>query len=407
MQNRIYHLATIGICALLSAGCAGQADRVPTNDPAKFVTIAVTRATRADLARHLTLTAEFVPFEEVDVMAKVSGYVRQILVDAGSSVSQGQLLAELEVPEMRADLVRSEAEIQRRSAELERAKDDLRRAQSAYHLTHLSFERLANVVKLRPGLVAQQEIDDARGKDLMADAQMAAARSNLVAAEQQVHVVEADRDRLKTMYAYTRVTAPFAGTVTKRFASTGSMIQAGTASQSQAMPLVRLSSNSRLRLVLPVPESAVPLIKTGQMVDVVVPALGRSFPGRIARAANRVMTATRTMDTEVDVLNPSQTLVPGMYAEVDLGLDRRAAAIAVPIAAKSTEKDHTVVFVVNAKNEIEIRRVDLGLETADLVEVRSGVAEGEMVVIGSRGGLKDGQRVDPQMVQMGAATGAK
>ena len=407
MQNTTYSLATLGIVVLLSNGCSGPPERTSTNEPARFATIAVARATRADLARHLTLTAEFVPFEEVDVMAKVSGYVKQIYVDAGSRVSQGQLLAELEVPEMRADLVRSEAEIQRRSAELERAKDDLRRAQSAYNLTHLSFERLASVVKLRPGLVAQQEIDDARGKDLMADAQMASARSNLVASEQQVHVVEADRDRLKTMYAYTRVTAPFAGTVTKRFASTGSMIQAGTASQSQAMPLVRLSSNSRLRLVLPVPESAVPLIKTGQMVDVLVPVLGRSFPGRIARAADKVMTATRTMDTEVDVANPNLTLVPGMYAQVDLGLDRRAAAIAVPIAAKSTENDHIVVFVVNAKKEIEIRRVDLGLETADLVEIRSGLTEGEMVVIGSRGGLKDGQRVDPQVVQMGVVPGTK
>lgn len=392
---------------MLFSGCTSQPERLSNEHTPKIQTIAVARVARADLARHLTLTAEFVAFEEVDVMAKVSGYVRQILVDAGSRVSAGQLLAELEVPEMRADLVRSEAEIQRRSAELERARDDVRRVQSAYNLAHVSYERLSNVVKLKPGLVAQQEIDEARGKDLMADAQVAAARSNLAAAEQQVHVVEADRDRLKTMYAYTRVIAPFAGTVTKRYASTGSMIQAGTASQSQAMPLVRLSSNSRLRLVLPVPESAVPLIKTGQTVDVLVPALGRTFPGRIARAADRVMTATRTMDTEVDVINQEQTLVPGMYAQVNLGLDRRSAAIAVPIEAKGTEKDHAVVFVVNTKNEIEIRRVDLGLETADMIEVRSGVADGELVVIGNRTALKEGQRVSPQVVHMGAAAGAK
>lgn len=362
-------------------------------------TIAVAKAARADLEQHLTLTAELVPFEEVDVMAKVSGYVRQISVDAGSRVTQGQVLAELEVPEMRADLVRSEAEIQRRGAELERAKDDLRRAQSGYNFTHVSYERLASVIKARPGLVAQQEIDDARGKDLMADAQVASARSNLAAAEQQVRVVEADRDRLKTLYAYTRVTAPFAGTVTKRFASTGSMIQAGTASQ--AMPLVRLSSNNRLRLILPVPESAVSSIKPGQSVEVRVRALGRSFPGRIARAADKVQTATRTMDTEVDVANPQLTLVPGMYAEVDLALDRRPSAIAVPIAAKATERDHDVVYLVNAKNEVEIRRVELGLETAELVEIRKGVSPGEMVVVGNRGALKDGQRVDPQVVQMG------
>ncbi len=405
MQKTTLGVVGVGF-GLLLGGCA----RPPATAPAetnKVPAVAVGKATRSDLSRTLSLTAEFVPYEEVDVMAKVSGYVRQIYVDAGSRVSQGQLLAELEVPEMRADLVRSEAEIQRRGAEVARAKDDLRRAESAYSYTHLSYERLAGVVKTRPGLVAQQEIDDLRGKDLMAEAQVAAARSNLIAAEQQVHVVEADRDRLKTMYAYTRVTAPFAGTVTKRFASTGSMIQAGTASQSQAMPVVRLSSNSRLRLILPVPESAVPLIKTGQTVEVLVPALGRTFPGRIARSAEKVQTATRTMDTEVDVANPKLTLVPGLYARVDLALERRTGAIAVPIAAKSTEGDHIVVFIVNSKSEIEIRRVDLGIETPDLVEIRSGVAAGDLVVIGNRGGLKAGQRVEPQIVQLGAPSEGK
>jgi RND family efflux transporter MFP subunit len=167
------------------------------------------------------------------------------------------------------------------------------------------------------------------------------------------------------------------------------------------MPLVRLSSNQRLRLVLPVPESAVSLIRTGQTVEVRVRALDRSFPGRIARAADKVQTATRTMDTEVDVANPQLTLVPGMYAEVDLALDRRPNAIAVPIAAKATEGDHDVVYLVNARNEIEIRRVTLGIETADSVEIRQGLAAGDTVLVGNRSGLKDGQKVEPQLVQMG------
>jgi RND family efflux transporter MFP subunit len=393
----------VGMMAI--AGCSSSPEVTAAKANAAVPSVAVGRARRANLERRITLTAELVPFEEIDVMAKVSGYVRQISVDAGSRVSQGQLLAELEVPEMRADLVRSEAEIQRRSAELERARDDLRRAQSGYNFAHLSYERLASVLKTRPGLVAQQEIDDARGKDLMAEAQLASARSNLSAAEQQVRVVEADRDRLKTMYSYTKVTAPFAGTVTKRFASTGSMIQAGTASN--AMPLVRLSSNSRLRLVLPVPESAVSTIQAGQPVEVRVKALGRSFPGVIARSANKVQTATRTMDTEVDVANPQLTLVPGMYAEVDLVLERRLDVVAVPIAAKSTEGDHDAVYLVNANGQVELRRVELGIETPDLVEVRKGLAPREFVVVGNRSGLKDGQKVDPHVVELGVAPGVK
>ena len=120
------------------------------------------------------------------------------------------------------------------------------------------------------------------------------------------------------MYQYAVITAPFAGVVTKRYANTGSLIQAGTASQTQAMPVVRLSENGLLRLALPVPESAVPLVHLGEPVDVHVSALHRTFPGRVARFADKVDESTRTMKTEVDVPNPTLVLVPGMYAEVDL-----------------------------------------------------------------------------------------
>src|ERR1051325_961725 len=141
------------------------------------------------------------------------------------------------------------------------------------------------------------------------------------------------------MIEYTRVTAPFAGVITKRYADTGSMIQAGTASQTQAMPVVKLSENSRLRLILPVPESAVPTVHIGQRVEVRVPTLKRSFPGRVARFAEKLSMSTRTMDTEVDVDNPTLLLIPGMYAEVNLTLDHRSRTLAVPVLAVDREGD--------------------------------------------------------------------
>ena len=147
-----------------------------------------------------------------------------------------------------------------------------------------------------------------------------------------MQVSAAELKRVKTLMDYTRVTAPFAGVITKRYADTGSMIQAGTASSTQAMPLVRLSENSLLRLILPVPESAVPTVHVGQQVEVRVPTLNRSFPGRVARFSDKIAAATRTMDTEVDVPNPTLLLIPGMYAEVNLTLDRAAGVLAVPIA---------------------------------------------------------------------------
>ena len=344
---------------------------------AQTTSVAVDEAKLADLNQNLTLTAEFIPFEEVDVMAKVSGYVKKIYVDVGSRVAEGEVLAELDVPEMRADLTRSEADIKRRTADVTHARDELRRAQSGFDMTHITYERLANVVRTRPGLIAQQEIDDAHGKDLIADAQVAGARSTLLAMQEQVNVAAAELDRMKAMYSYTKVTAPFAGVITKRFADTGSMIQAGTASQTQAMPVAKLSRNSMLRLILPVPESAVPFLKIGNKVAVRVPSLTRSFDGRVARMTDKIQTGTRTMDVELDVPNPQLILVPGMYAEVDIGLSERTAVLTVPVTARAEEGDHTVAYVVNAKNQVEIRRIEIGLETENLLEIRSGLALGD------------------------------
>jgi RND family efflux transporter MFP subunit len=388
---------------LFSASCsrtakveaeAGKSSDVPT--------VAVAQAAIEDLSHDLTLTAEFRPYQEVDLMAKVAGYVKSISVDVGDRVKQGQVLAILEIPEMADDRARAQAGVDRSQAEVTRAKDQLQQAQSSHDIAHLSYTRLDSVSKQKPGLVAQQEIDDAHGKDLVAEAQVSAAKSNMAAAEEQVHVNEAELQRIKTMFDYTRVTAPFSGVITKRYADTGSMIQAGTASSSQAMPLVRLSENSLLRLILPVPESAVPTVHIGQQVEVRVPTMNRSFPGLVKRFSDKVTMATRTMDTEVDVPNADLLLIPGMYAEVHLTLDRRNRVLTIPVAAIDLGGDASSaqVAVITSDNRVELRKVQLGLETANKVEVKSGLKEGDMVVIGNRSGLRPGEEVRPKLTTM-------
>ena len=327
-------LVALAITVLLIAACsktgseksgAAKANQSPT--------VAVAKTAVEDLSRDLSLTAELRPFQEIEVMAKVSGYVKAIHVDIGDRVRKGQLLAVLEVPEMADDLARGKAALKKSEAEAARARDELRRAQTAHDIADLSFTRLSQVAAQRPGLVAQQEIDDARSRDLAADAQVAAARSGLDAAYEQVSVSQAALGRIKTMLDYSRVTAPFDGVVTKRYADTGSMIQAGTASQTQAMPLVRLSENSLLRLIVPVPESAVPTVHIDQQVEVRVPTLNRAFSGKVARFASKLSESTRTMETEIDVPNPGLVLVPGMYADVRMNLDRRDKVLAIPVTS--------------------------------------------------------------------------
>lgn len=388
--------------AAFVAACGSQ-ERAAGKGPAiaETPTVAVAKAGVGDLARNLAVTAEFRPYQEVDVMAKVSGYVKSINVDIGDKVRQGQLLATLEFPEMTDEVTRAKAALQRSDAQVAQARDEIKRAESNYQIAHISFTRLDSVMKSRPGLVAQQEVDDARAKDTAADAQVSSAKSNLAAAEQQVEVSKAELARFQTMFEYTRVTAPFDGVVTRRYADTGSMIQAGTASQTQAMPLVRISQNALLRLILPVPESAVPTVHVGQQVDVKVPTLNRTFPGRVVRSAQKLALATRTMDTEVDVPNPGMILIPGMYAEVDLTLQRAMNALCVPLTAVDVENEtQGKVMVVSTGNLLESRPVALGLETANRVEIRSGLKDGELVVIGSRAGLRPGAPVNPKLTEL-------
>ena len=411
LVSKPHALLFVMALAYLTSSCSKHEPVLASNgNPADVPTVAVAKVSTEDLSHGLVLTAEFKPFQEVDVMAKVAGFIKRINVDVGDRVTRGQLLATLEIPEMADDLRRADAAVVRAKAEVTRAQDEQRRAESVHNIARLSFQRLSTVAEKKPGLVAQQEIDEAQSRDLVTEAQVAAAKSALAAAEEQVNVNSADTQRVKTMMDYTRVTAPFTGVVTKRYADTGSMIQAGTASQTQAMPVVKLSENSLLRLILPVPESAVPTVHIGQQVEVRVPTLNRSFPGRVARFVEKVSLATRTMDTEVDVPNPSLVLIPGMYAEVNLTLDRRAKVLAIPVMAVDMDNSDAQpgaaqigqVLIVTPNNRVEKRKVTLGIESSNNVEVRSGLNEGDSVVLSGRSTLQPGREVRPKVTTMSA-----
>lgn len=393
-------VAAIGLSCGHNAEGSSSKPEPPPSAPGSAPIVAVARAAPADLSRAVVLTAEFRPFQEIEVHAKVAGYVKQIFVDVGDRVKAGQTLAVLEVPEMTDDVARAAASIKRSEAEVQHARDELRRAEAAHEAAHLTYQRLSDVSKARPNLIAQQELDDARSRDIGAEAGVSAAKAGLSAAQQSVAVSQVDQQRTNTMLAYSKITAPFSGVVTKRYADTGAMIQAGTASQSQAMPLVRLSQIDQLRLILPVPEQTVARIHLGEQVEVRVPSLNRTFAGKVARFSDNVSTTTRTMETEVDVANPSLQLVPGMYAEANLTLEHKEGALAIPLMAVSTTGDSSVVFVVNHENKIEERQVKLGIQTANRTEVIAGLQDGDLVVVGNRSQIQAGLVVAPKQVEM-------
>lgn len=355
------------------------------------------RVTRDTLRNDIRLVAEFQPYQEIDVMAKVAGYVSKLNVDMGSRVQSGAVLAVLEVPEMLDDLTRNRASIQRASADVERARDELRRTQATQEMAKLNFDRLSNVLKTKPGLIAQQEIDTARTRLLEADAQVSAAKSSLNAMEQAVEVNRAEQSRSQTLLNYTRVVAPFSGVVTKRYATVGAMIQAGTSSATSVMPVVRIAQDSPLRLSLPVPESAVPLIRTGFPVTIEIPTLKRRLEAKVSRFSSQLQLSTRTMMAEVDVMNPDFVIKPGMFAEVTFHLFEKPDVLSAPLGAfDGLGKDRTVMRIASS-GLVETVKVAAGLETAEKLEILGGLQEGDLLVASGRSRLRAGERVSPKL----------
>lgn len=355
--------------------------------------VAVTKVVRRPMGRSLTVSSELVPFQEIDVFAKESGYIKQLLVDYGSHVKQGQLMAVLEIPELQANIDQDNSAIKSLADQITNAEHQLGRVEAQHKVLHLEYDRINSVSQTKPGLVAQQEVDDVQGRDLAAEAQVEAAKSNVEMAQSNLAAAQAKLQHDKALFDYARITAPFNGVVTQRYANLGTLLQAGTNSSTQAMPLVKLSEEDLYRLVIPVPETYASSVAIGEPVSVRVPALNQTFTGKVARFAADVHQQTRTMHTEVDVQNPKGTLLPGLYAEVTLTLNKDADALAVPLSAVERESDQASVDVVDAAGKIQVRQVQLGIETANDIQVLSGLQEGDQVVISDRASLTEGEQV--------------
>ena len=390
----------LGLAAMVAAlmvslaSCSG--DRIQASGPT--ITVGVTKVVKKSLGRQITLSSELVPFQEIDVYAKESGYVKKLMVDYGTHVKAGEVMAILEIPELEAQLQEDQAAIKNAANQVTRAQHELERYQAQYKALHLQYTRLNGVFESQPGIVAQQEVDDAQGKDMAASSQVDAGQASLEAAQSQLAVARAKLTHDQSLFDYSRITAPFSGVVTERYANLGTLVQAGTGSSTQAIPIVKLSQDDLFRLVIPVPEAYVRYIRVGDPVEVRVPSLNRTFPGKVARFSVDVQADTRTMHTEVDVLNPQRVLLPGLYADAELHLDRKDNIPCVPVQAVSHRGDKTTVLVVSADGMLEQRDVEIGLETSSDAEILSGLSDGEQVVVSDRSGLKAGQKVHPQTV---------
>jgi len=382
-------LVAVAVCA---SGCSARTSAAPQ----ELAVVPASRAVRMDMRNDVTLTAELQPFYEVDVMAKEAGYIRHMLVDIGDHVRTGQLICVLEIPELQDELQSAKADVLTAAAEQSAAEQDHKRAIASEAIAHLSFTRILDVSKREPGLIPLQEVDVAHSRDLEAEAQVASSEQKAQAAASRLQAAKANLDHENALFAYTRIVSPFDGIITRRYASDGAMIQAGTSSSTQAMPVVHVAQDDVLRLMLPVPEADAGTIRDGEPVSVTVPALHRSFSGKVTRFAGQVQMSTRTMTAEVDVKNPHRDLIPGMYAQVELTLAEAPQTIALPVGAIDGAGNASKVHVIDPAGVVHTRTVVTGIQTPQFVQIVSGIEPGEAVVTGNLSAIQDGERVQPR-----------
>jgi RND family efflux transporter MFP subunit len=389
--------AAIAFVLFLLYGCSRSDSTEHGNAPPAAVAV----VQRSAVGNSFSVAGEFVPYQEIEMHAKVSGYVRKINVDIGDRVKTGQVLAVLEVPELMAQVQGATAGVRHSQEEVTRSRNELARDQAQYVALHANAQRLVDANASRPGLIAQQELDDAQAKDRASGSQVEAAKASLSAAQQQLEMAQANNKQVTAMSDYTRIVAPFDGVVTWRYADTGALVQAGT-SNSNSAPVVKLAEVDVLRLRIPVPESLAASVRVGQTADVTVQATSEHFTGKVTRYTDALDRTTRTMQVEIDVRNDNYKLQPGMYANVALQTQVRPDVLNVPVQAVQISNGKSTVLLVDAQNRVQSREVQTGLEDPSRVEILGGLNEGDRVIIGNFAAYQPGQTVTPKLSRVAA-----
>jgi RND family efflux transporter MFP subunit len=378
--------------------CCGCRNSSPVD--ASQVSIApVVQPQRVPLSNQLKVAGELLPYQEVELHAKVSGYIRKINVDIGDRVHKGQALAELDIPELAAQVDEAQSGVQRSEQDILLAKSAVARAEDDHVALHAAYTRLKQASEARPGLIAEQELDDARAKDSSSEAEIDAAKANLSAMQHAFGAAKANHLHYTSLADYAHITAPYSGVVTWRYSDTGALVQAGTSSAG-AQPVVKLAETDILRLRLPVPETLAGYVQIGDTAQIRIEATGQELTGKVVRTTGELDTATRTLQVEIDLKNTDRHLSPGMYAEVTLNIQRKGSGLTIPVQAVDRSVSEPYALVVNSQGRIEKRIVRLGIETPSRLEVISGLSGGEQVVAANLSSFRVGEVVRPQNVTL-------
>jgi RND family efflux transporter MFP subunit len=413
----------------------GKVDAGPPKGGAHVV--ATEHVRKTDLRRTTTQAATVHAYESVDVYSRVSGYLKSVKVDIGDVVKRGQLVAEVFVPELGAELERDEAALaqarvsvkltQARSqvatadldaarAEVEEAAAEVKRAESACNYHQKKLERYRDLV--RRNAAGQEVLDEAEeqyegavASALSAKAKRSAAaaharkaeqlvdesRAAIAEAEARVRVAEATLARTRVLLDQAHIVSPLDGTVTRRNVSEGEFVRTGDATN--APPIATIVRADKVRVVVQVPDGDVPLLKRGQRATIRIDALGSSPPltGTVSRFAEAESPSDRTMRTEIDLDNPEGHLRPGQYGAVTIIFRERHGVLTIPVPAIAGRGRNGHADCIRVEgNHARLTKIQTGEEDGDRVEVISGLKEGDVVVTQPVLGLRDGQVIETE-----------
>jgi RND family efflux transporter MFP subunit len=336
------------------------------------VRVANPRPAPATIDLHLSGSVE--AWRETTIYARSNGYVRNWSADLGDSVTEGQVLVDLDAPEMAHVLAEGEANLARARADLERVKADLALAQS----------QLQRAKTLGPTVTSQQDIDT---RQSLNDVQQA----NLLANEAIVRAEEANLRRLQQLKAFSKVLAPFAGTVTYRGIDVGELVTSGSGSTTKV--LYRIAQTDQLRVLIDVPQNAATAITQG-LAALVHPRSGVSVEGSVSHLARALDPTSRTMRAEIVVQNRDGVLLPGMYVQTTLKIPNRQPLLLLNSNALLNGAKGTQIAVVGTDGVTHLRTIRIDLDTGSEIGLASGVTEQEQVMLNPPAGLADGTIVE-------------
>jgi membrane fusion protein, multidrug efflux system len=375
-------LVTVGVVPrVLHRSAMAAEEQAQEQTPAR---VTVVRAQRSAEASSVVLPGSVEPLQETDVYARANGYVREWFFDIGAHVKKGQVMADLEVPDIDKELKQGEATANQ-------ARAQIRQAETQQELARINNQRYA---ALGPsGVVTQQEVDQYRaGYD--------AQQANVAAAEAAHGSAVANVQRLRDLKSFGVIVAPFDGVVTARTAEVGQLVTAGTTT---GKPLFRVAEVDTVRVFVNVPQFYAGGIEVGMNAPTTVREIpGRAFAGRVARTAHELDVGTRTLLTEVDIPNPDDSLLAGMYGQVSFHVTGQTALLLVPATAVLIDARGTRVAVVH-DGVLSWRKVDIDGDLGDRIAVSTGLAEGDEVVAAPSDRLAEGMRVVVTELESAAA----